>query len=60
MLFQKHLDGFPCGRLARMENPTYFATAPKGMPDLLVAELESLGATNVLETRAGAQFEGSM
>ena len=43
-----------------MENPTYFATAPKGMPDLLVAELESLGATNVLETRAGAQFEGSM
>jgi 23S rRNA (guanine2445-N2)-methyltransferase / 23S rRNA (guanine2069-N7)-methyltransferase len=60
LLFQKHLDGFPCGRLARMENPTYFATAPKGMPDLLVAELESLGATNVLETRAGAQFEGSM
>ena len=43
-----------------MKNPTYFATAPKGMPDLLVTELQSFGATNVAETRAGAQFEGSM
>ena len=43
-----------------MKNPTYFATAPKGMPDLLVTELQSFGATNVSETRAGAQFEGSM
>ena len=30
------------------------------MPDLLVTELQSFGATNVSETRAGAQFEGSM
>jgi 23S rRNA (guanine2445-N2)-methyltransferase / 23S rRNA (guanine2069-N7)-methyltransferase len=43
-----------------MENLTYFATAPKGMSDLLTTELTQLGATHVSETRAGAQFQGSM
>ncbi|MFT4820162.1 MAG: 23S rRNA (guanine2445-N2)-methyltransferase / 23S rRNA (guanine2069-N7)-methyltransferase, partial [Candidatus Azotimanducaceae bacterium] len=41
-----------------MENLSYFATAPKGMSDLLTAELTQLGATHVSETRAGAQFQG--
>lgn len=36
----------------------YFATAPNGVADLLAAELRDLGATEVKETRAGAQFEG--
>jgi 23S rRNA (guanine2445-N2)-methyltransferase / 23S rRNA (guanine2069-N7)-methyltransferase len=43
-----------------MENLSYFATAPKGMSDLLTTELTQLGATHVSETRAGAQFQGPM
>ena len=49
-----------CGRLPPMKNRIYFATAPKGMSDLLAAELTQLGATGVAETRAGARFEGPL
>jgi 23S rRNA (guanine2445-N2)-methyltransferase / 23S rRNA (guanine2069-N7)-methyltransferase len=38
----------------------YFATAPQGMTDLLAAELLQLGAVDVKETRAGAEFEGTL
>jgi 23S rRNA (guanine2445-N2)-methyltransferase / 23S rRNA (guanine2069-N7)-methyltransferase len=38
----------------------FFATAPKAMEGLLVAELKSLGAANVQETRAGASFQGDI
>ncbi len=43
-----------------MTNTHYFATTPKGMTDLLGAELEALGATELSETRAGVEFEGSL
>ena len=39
-----------------MSMPLFFATAPKGMEDLLVAELQSLGATHTRATRAGVEF----
>ncbi|MBF0279107.1 MAG: bifunctional 23S rRNA (guanine(2069)-N(7))-methyltransferase RlmK/23S rRNA (guanine(2445)-N(2))-methyltransferase RlmL [SAR324 cluster bacterium] len=37
----------------------FFATVPKNMESFLVEELESLGAQEVKETRAGASFSGS-
>ena len=41
-------------------NQNFFATTAKGMEALLVAELRSLGAENVVETRAGASFTGTL
>jgi 23S rRNA (guanine2445-N2)-methyltransferase / 23S rRNA (guanine2069-N7)-methyltransferase len=38
----------------------FFATTAKGMEELLLHELESLGAQNVQATRAGASFEGDI
>lgn len=38
----------------------FFATTAKGMEELLAKELESLGASQVVVTRAGASFEGSI
>jgi len=38
----------------------WFATCPKGMEGLLVAELETLGATAASETVAGVHFGGSL
>lgn len=43
-----------------MESTQYFATAPNGMADLLATELTQIGATNVIEARGGARFEGSI
>ncbi len=43
-----------------MNTLPFFATAPKGISDLLVSELQSLGATATKETRAGVQFEGPL
>lgn len=37
-----------------------FATAPLGVEPLLAAELRSLGASDVRETRAGVYFSGSL
>lgn len=42
------------------ETHTFFATTAKGMEALLVEELQSLGAKNVRETRAGASFTGTL
>ena len=38
----------------------FFATTPKAMEDILVAELKQLGAKNVKAALAGAYFEGSI
>ena len=38
----------------------FFATCPKFMEDLLVQELQALGAKSVKETRAGAAFRGPL
>jgi 23S rRNA (guanine2445-N2)-methyltransferase / 23S rRNA (guanine2069-N7)-methyltransferase len=38
----------------------FFAATPKGMEELLVEELKTLGAQNVTKARAGAMFEGSV
>ena len=43
-----------------MEISHFFATAPKGVTDLLAAELTSLGATSVSDNRAGVEFEGTL
>lgn len=43
-----------------METFSFFATAPKGMSDLLATELIGVGADSVSETVAGVQFEGSL
>lgn len=43
-----------------MNATTWFATTPKGMSDLLAAEMKVLGATAVSESRAGVQFNGSL
>lgn len=43
-----------------METFAFYATAPKGMSDLLAAELTEFGAGKVSETVAGVQFEGSL
>lgn len=39
---------------------TYFASAPKGVGDLLVAELDGLGAAEVRPLGTGASFGGSL
>lgn len=38
----------------------FFATTPKAMEDILVTELQQLGAKNVKAALAGAYFEGSL
>ena len=38
----------------------YYASAPKGVGDLLVAELSKLGACNVRHLGTGASFGGSL
>ncbi|BCR04420.1 ribosomal RNA large subunit methyltransferase K/L [Desulfuromonas versatilis] len=38
----------------------FFATAPKGMEQLLAEELNSLGAVEAAEARAGASFSGTL
>ena len=38
----------------------YFATAAKGLEELLLAELKALGATSASATRAGVSFEGDL
>lgn len=43
-----------------MSMPLFFATAPKGMEDLLAAELQALGAEHVRATRAGVEFGHSL
>jgi 23S rRNA (guanine2445-N2)-methyltransferase / 23S rRNA (guanine2069-N7)-methyltransferase len=40
--------------------PAYFATCPKSLESLLMAELASLGATKLKETVAGVYFDGSL
>ena len=39
---------------------SFFATAPKGLEQLLAEELTSLGAATVTETRAGVAFTGPL
>ena len=43
-----------------METHHFFATAPKGVTDLLALELTELGATSVTENRAGVEFDGTL
>ena len=43
-----------------METQQFFATAPKGVTDLLATELSQLGATAVRDNRAGVEFEGTL
>ncbi len=38
----------------------FFATAPKGVENLVAGELTALGARGVRETKAGVNFEGSL
>lgn len=42
------------------ENLQFFATAPRGVNDLLLAELATLGAVELRETPAGVSFRGSL
>ena len=46
--------------LTPMTDLHFFATTPKAMEDILVAELKQLGAKNVKAALAGAYFEGSI
>lgn len=39
---------------------SFFATCPKGLESLLLHELQTLGAIDVRETRAGVAFAGSL
>jgi len=43
-----------------MSTYNFFATTPKNMESLLADELRDLGAENVTETRAGANFTGTL
>jgi len=43
-----------------MEIRRFFATAPKGVADLLATELSEFGASSVRENRAGVEFEGTL
>ena len=43
-----------------MDSLSLFAVAPKGMEDLLAAELECLGAQDIEPTAAGAAFRGDL
>ncbi|RFF29249.1 bifunctional 23S rRNA (guanine(2069)-N(7))-methyltransferase RlmK/23S rRNA (guanine(2445)-N(2))-methyltransferase RlmL [Wenzhouxiangella sediminis] len=42
------------------ERHSLFATAPRGLPDLLATELESLGLAGVHAQRGGVAFEGAL
>ncbi|HEY3486795.1 MAG TPA: bifunctional 23S rRNA (guanine(2069)-N(7))-methyltransferase RlmK/23S rRNA (guanine(2445)-N(2))-methyltransferase RlmL [Gammaproteobacteria bacterium] len=42
------------------EPQSFFATCPKGLETLLLQELQSLGAADVRETRAGVAFTGTL
>lgn len=42
------------------EQLSFFATAPKGLEQMLAEELTALGAATVTETRAGVAFTGSL
>ena len=44
----------------KTETIEFFATAPKGIPPLLVEELKTFGAKGVKETLAGASFRGDL
>ena len=44
----------------KTETIEFFATAPKGIPPLLVEELKTFGARGVKETLAGASFRGDL
>jgi 23S rRNA (guanine2445-N2)-methyltransferase / 23S rRNA (guanine2069-N7)-methyltransferase len=44
----------------KTETIEFFATAPKGIPPLLVEELKTFGASGVKETLAGASFKGDL
>jgi 23S rRNA (guanine2445-N2)-methyltransferase / 23S rRNA (guanine2069-N7)-methyltransferase len=46
--------------MLRPDSLRFFATAPKGIPPLLVEELEGLGARDVKETPSGASFTGDL
>ena len=49
------------GKMALMDNSiTFFAVAPKGVENLLVNELKSLGAGEVKQSRSGAYFQGDL
>jgi 23S rRNA (guanine2445-N2)-methyltransferase / 23S rRNA (guanine2069-N7)-methyltransferase len=43
-----------------MTHDTFFATAPKGMVDLLARELIQIGAQQVKESRGGVHFSGDL
>jgi 23S rRNA (guanine2445-N2)-methyltransferase / 23S rRNA (guanine2069-N7)-methyltransferase len=43
-----------------MDSLRFFATAPRGVTDLLATELSELGATSVADNRAGVEFEGTL
>jgi 23S rRNA (guanine2069-N7)-methyltransferase / 23S rRNA (guanine2445-N2)-methyltransferase len=43
-----------------IDRQDYFATAPKGIEDLVSQELESLGALEIKTTRAGVAFKGNL
>ncbi|MDE0757941.1 MAG: bifunctional 23S rRNA (guanine(2069)-N(7))-methyltransferase RlmK/23S rRNA (guanine(2445)-N(2))-methyltransferase RlmL [Pseudomonadales bacterium] len=43
-----------------MTHDTFFATAPKGMVDLLARELSQMGASPVKESRGGVHFSGDL
>lgn len=42
------------------ETVKFFATAPKGLEPLMVEELQSLGASQVRQTRGGVEFSGTL
>jgi 23S rRNA (guanine2445-N2)-methyltransferase / 23S rRNA (guanine2069-N7)-methyltransferase len=42
------------------QHALFFATAPKGMVAILMAELETLGAADIREQPAGAEFSGEL
>ena len=43
-----------------MTTHTFFATTPKGMADLLAAEILGLGGSDLRENRAGVEFSGEL
>ena len=47
-------------KLDHMIHDRFFATAPKGMTDLLARELSQIGAVQATETRGGAYFNGDL
>ena len=43
-----------------MDTQTFFATTAKGLTELLVSELETMGATTVKQSRTGVYFSGGL